>query len=78
MGLPLDSHKRKSDWIMWIAAMSPDKILEQFINPLYKYINETTSRVPSATGITQIMGNGLVFRARSVIGGYWMQVLMNK
>ena len=48
-GLPLDSRKEytKSDWIMWIAAMSPDlETFKKFIDPLYKYINETTSRVP--------------------------------
>ena len=48
-GLPLDSRRdyTKSDWIMWTAAMSPDKsIFEKFVEPFYKYINETTSRVP--------------------------------
>ena len=80
-GLPLDSRKEytKSDWIMWIAAMSPDQdTFEQFINPLYKYINETTSRVPISDWHHTDSGKWVGFRARSVIGGYWMQVLMNK
>ena len=80
-GLPLDSGKEntKSDWIMWIAAMSPDQdTFEQFINPLYKYINETTSRVPISDWHHTDSGKWVGFRARSVIGGYWMQVLMNK
>ena len=80
-GLPLDSRKEytKSDWIMWIAAMSTDQdTFEQFINPLYKYINETTSRVPISDWHHTDSGKWVGFRARSVIGGYWMQVLMNK
>ena len=80
-GLPLDSRKEytKSDWIMWTATMSPDQAtFEKFINPLYKYINETTSRVPISDWHHTDSGKWVGFRARSVIGGYWMQVLMNK
>ena len=80
-GLPLDSRKEytKSDWIMWIAAMSPDQAtFEKFINPLYKYINETTSRVPISDWHDTKTGKMTGFKARSVIGGYWMKVLVNK
>ncbi len=80
-GLPLDSRKEytKSDWIMWTAAMSPDKAtFQQFLDPLYKYINETTSRVPISDWHHTDSGKWVGFKARSVIGGYWMQVLMDK
>ena len=80
-GLPLDSRKEytKSDWIMWIAAMSPDQAtFEKFINPLYKYINETTSRVPISDWHHTDSGEWVGFKARSVIGGYWMKVLADK
>ena len=80
-GLPLDSRKdyTKSDWIMWTAAMSPDtKTFQKFVAPVYAYINETESRVPisdwSDTKTAKMVG----FKARSVIGGYWMKVLMDK
>lgn len=80
-GLPLDSRKEytKSDWVMWTAAMSPDiKTFQKFSDPIYKYINETTSRVPISDWHHTDSGEWVGFRARSVIGGYWMQVLMDK
>lgn len=80
-GLPLDSRREytKSDWIMWTAAMSPNQYtFEKFVSPLYKYINETNSRVPISDWHDTNSGDWIGFRARSVIGGYWMQVLMNK
>ena len=76
-----DSRKdyTKSDWIMWTAAMSSDQVtFEKFIAPLYKYINETTSRVPISDWHDTKNGKMTGFKARSVIGGYWMQVLASK
>ena len=80
-GLPLDSRKEytKSDWIMWTAAMSSDRVtFEKLSDPIYKYINETVSRVPISDWHHTDSGKWVGFRARSVIGGYWMKVLMDK
>jgi hypothetical protein len=80
-GLPLDSRKKytKSDWIMWTAAMAPDKeTFMKFVDPLYKYINETSSRVPISDWHHTDSGRMAGFKARSVIGGYWMPVLIDK
>ena len=80
-GLPLDCRRdyTKSDWIMWTAGMAPDMdTFQQFVHPVYTYINETESRVPisdwSDTKTAKMVG----FKARSVIGGYWMRVLVDK
>ena len=80
-GLPLDCRKdyTKSDWIMWTAAMSADtKTFLKFVNPLYDYINETESRVPISDWSDTKTGRFVAFKARSVIGGYWMKVLADK
>ena len=80
-GLPLDCRKdyTKSDWIMWTAAMADtDKDFQAFVDPLYKYINETESRVPISDWHDTKTGRMTGFKARSVIGGYWMRVLMKK
>ncbi|MBQ9295495.1 MAG: DUF4965 domain-containing protein, partial [Bacteroidaceae bacterium] len=80
-GLPLDVRKdyTKSDWIMWSAAMADtDKDFQAFVAPLYKYINETPSRVPISDWHDTKTGRMVGFKARSVIGGYWMRVLADK
>ena len=80
-GLPLDSREAytKSDWIMWTAAMSPDKeTFLKFSDLVYKYIDETKSRVPISDWYWTTSADMTGFRARSVIGGHWMKVLMDK
>ncbi len=80
-GLPLDCRREytKNDWIMWTAAMASDmETFQALTDPVHKFINETTSRVPISDWHHTDSGQWVSFRARSVIGGYWMQVLKNK
>ena len=80
-GLPLDIRRdyTKSDWIMWTAAMSKDKqTFLKFVGPLYDYMNETESRVPTSDWYDTKTGFMVGFKARSVIGGHWMRVLADK
>ncbi len=80
-GLPLDIRKdyTKNDWIMWTAAMSADtKTFLKFVDPLYDYINVTPSRVPISDWYDTKTSRMIGFKARSVIGGFWMKVLADK
>ena len=80
-GLPLDIRKdyTKNDWIMWTAAMASDKnTFLRFVEPVYKYMNETESRVPTSDWYDTKTGLMVGFKARSVIGGFWMRVLEEK
>ena len=80
-GLPLDCRRdyTKSDWIMWTATLSPDDdTFRQFVSPLYRYTNTTESRVPTSDWYDTKTGKMVGFKARSVIGGYWMKVFADK
>ena len=81
-GLPLDSRSTytKSDWEMWTAALArTDSYFLRISNLVWKYVNETPSRVPlSDWYYTDGNGSMCAFRARSVIGGHWMKVFVDK
>ena len=81
-GLPLDSRSSytKSDWEMWTAAIARSNTYFLRISDLvWKYVNETPSRVPlSDWYYTDGNGSMCAFRARSVVGGHWMKVYVDK
>ncbi|MDF9831712.1 DUF4965 domain-containing protein [Parabacteroides sp. PF5-6] len=80
-GLPLDSRKTytKSDWIMWSACLTDDLTeFDQLVSLIYKYANETTTRMPLSDWHETTNGNSVGFRARSVVGGYFMKMLEDK
>lgn len=80
-GLPLDSRGGycKSDWQMWAMGFADLKSQRtSLINTLWKYINETPSRVPISDNHNSGSGTQAMFQARSVIGGYWMRVFVDQ
>ena len=80
-GLPLDSRGDycKSDWQMWAMGFADLKTQrDKLINTLWKYINETTSRVPVSDNHNVKSGRQAMFQARSVVGGYWMRVFVEQ
>ena len=79
-GLPLDSRGDlcKSDWQMWVMGFAEQETQRtKLINTLWKYINETSSRVPVSDNHYASGGNQAMFQARSVVGGYWMRVFVD-
>jgi len=81
-GLPLDSKHRytKADWIVWSATLAPNiETFQQFIDPLYAYVNETPHRVPLADWYrTDKPDPAGGFRARAVVGGFYIKIMENR
>ena len=80
-GMPLDyrANFTKSDWYMWCAAMADSrKDLDMYVDHIYDYANETPSRGPLSDWYDTSTGERVHFIGRSVIGGHWMPVLVNR
>ena len=80
-GLPLDSRMNytKSDWIIWTATLADDKeTFEAFVAPVYDFMNETIDRIPMTDWYNTDNKTHVGFRARSVVGGYYMKMLEQK
>ena len=80
-GLPLDDRKSytKTDWIVWTATLSDSK--EEFghyIDGIYRFQNETQDRVPMSDWVWTDKAEHVGFKARSVVGGYFIKMLENQ
>ncbi|HEX4066506.1 MAG TPA: DUF4965 domain-containing protein [Acidobacteriaceae bacterium] len=80
-GLPLDdgADYTKLDWSLWTAtlASNPDQF-RAIVDPIYQWMNETTSRVPMTDWYDTKTGKQIGFQARSVVGGVFIKALSDK
>ena len=77
-GLPLDNRFTwgKIDDTVWSATMADSESdFQELIRPIWKYVNETSSRVPLGDWYETLNADYINFRARSVVGGVFMKSL---
>lgn len=80
-GMPLDNRAEytKTDWIIWSACLADNtEDFRQLMLPVHVYANETISRIPLSDWHDTNDSHSLNFRARSVVGGYFMKLLEEK
>jgi hypothetical protein len=77
-GLPLDNRKSytKLDWTLWTATLTQTPAdFEALVNPVWRFLNESPSRVPMTDWFWTQNAKQEGFQARSVVGGVFLQML---
>ncbi|MDF2959426.1 MAG: hypothetical protein K0S39_1161 [Paenibacillus sp.] len=80
-GTPLDNRKTytKADWLLWAASLTDDRNdFENFVSPLWDFLNESPSRVPFTDWYYTIDGRITGFINRSVVGGLFIKLLKDQ
>ena len=77
-GLPVD-HRTDTcliDWALWSIALAKDDAdFQKLFEPIYRYADETPSRVPLSDWFITTDAKMKGFRARPVVGGIYIKLL---
>ena len=77
-GLPLDSRTllTKTDWTIWSATLASSRAdFETFIDPIFRYVDETSVRDPIADSYVTDDPHSGGMHARPVVGGFFIKLL---
>lgn len=77
-GLPVDNRTDTSliDWALWsIAPARNDADFQALLEPIWRYANETPSRVPLSDWFVTTDAKKRGFQARPVVGGIFVKML---
>lgn len=77
-GLPLDSRKgySKTDWQMWSTRLTDnEEYSKEIIDRMWDWLNETPDRAPFGDWIETEAPHQIMFQARSVQGGLFINLL---
>jgi hypothetical protein len=80
-GLPLDNRKdyTKLDWTLWTATLTQNRNdFQALVDPVWRFLNETTNRVPMTDWYWTTTAKQSGFQARSVVGGVFLQMLYDR
>lgn len=80
-GLPLDSRANytKLDWLLWTATLSDDAAdFSTLFSPVFRFVNDTSDRVPLTDFYDTDSGKHRYFQARSVVGGVFIKMLSDE
>jgi hypothetical protein len=80
-GVPLDNRESytKLDWNLWTATLAEKpEDFRLFVTPVYRFVNETPTRVPLTDWYGTIDGKQKGFQARSVVGGVYVKMLSDE
>lgn len=78
-GTPLDGRAdyTKLDWIVWTACMAPSRAeRDRILAPVYDWLDQGPDRVPLSDWYDTKTGRVVGFRARSVVGGVFLPLLL--
>ncbi len=77
-GLPLDNRETytKLDWELWTATLADrQEDFQALADPVFRFLDESPSRVPMTDWYWTVDGKQRGFQARSVVGGVFVKML---